>query len=84
MSQIIFNIGGYGHMQTHNLTMKNQPQVLHVCFKSLATWGQIDTWKHISHNKQPVSEFIGVHQTIGHIGAHGNMQTHECTMYNEY
>ena len=49
------------------------------------TWGHMgahgDTWV---YNKQPISEFINMHQNIGHIGAHGHIYTHEGTIYDDY
>ena len=51
------SIGGYrcdsnhlphGHIQTHEFTMNNQFQRLLVCIKSLATWGYICTYWHMS------------------------------------
>ena len=48
VSQIIGHKGAHGHMQTQKLAINYQPQVLYLCFKPLATWGYMDTRRHIS------------------------------------
>ena len=83
MYQNIGHMVTHGHILTHELTMNTRRGCRYVSnhWPHGGTWIQVDT---IGHNEQKVSEFIGMYQTIGYIGAYGHMQTHECTMYIKY